>query len=316
MDVDTQEAGSPAAPSYPDGSRVLGMDGLPIGEVVASYREHLIVERGYFFPTNYYIPFSAVADSGGGDVVLNVSRIEALTHGWDRPPADPIAPAASTLPAPPPDPIFAGTPGPETTRRPFGPPVAPPAVVPAPQMEGSALVAGPAPQVADTELSVSPDAIDDSEPKSDSLDHSNQPMNVSGPKAPDVPLSTAVDAGEAVTVVETTATGSDVPVGTGETAAPLPQSPPPSGPSVDVPHDDVAETAAESGTSDTPETATGYPAPMVGIPGRRLSDAELWSLLEPKEESANGENAEPELDEDEKGATPRTATSGAPDPAP
>jgi len=316
MDVEAQHAGSSAAPSYPDGSRVLCVDGLAIGEVVASYREHLIVERGYFFPKNYFIPFSAVAESGGGDVVLNVSRIEALTHGWDRPPADPIAPPASTLPAPPPDPIFAGTPARATTHRQIGPATAPNPRVETPQVEGSTVVTSPTPHVAKAEPSVTPEAVDDRPPRSDAPDSSPQPITVSTPREPEAEPSAAVDPVEAATVVETPATGPDAAVVLGESDAPRTPSSIHSGPSVDSHDDNATETAIETATSDTRDTAVGYPTPMVGIPGRRLSDAELWSLLEPKEESATGEKPEPKLEEDEKGAPPRTATPGAPDPAP
>ena len=87
-------------PQYPDGSRVLCADGQTLGEVVATYREYLIVERGYFFPTNFYVPYAAIAEAGGGDIVLAVNGQDALAQGWHAPPEDPVVPIPSAEPAP------------------------------------------------------------------------------------------------------------------------------------------------------------------------------------------------------------------------
>ena len=99
----------------PEGTRVLGIDGGKLGEVVAVYRDRLIVERGFFFPTDYYVPFAAVGEYTGGTVRLIVSLREALEFGWETPPEDetvppvaqetpPVSPTSSghTVPAEPP----------------------------------------------------------------------------------------------------------------------------------------------------------------------------------------------------------------------
>ena len=87
-------------PQYADGSRVLCADGQTLGEVVATYREYLIVERGYFFPANYYVPFAAISEAGGGDIVLSLNGQDALAQGWHTPPEDPVVPEVQT-PVPP-----------------------------------------------------------------------------------------------------------------------------------------------------------------------------------------------------------------------
>jgi uncharacterized protein (TIGR02271 family) len=46
----------------------------------------IIVEKGFFFPTDYYIPTSAVASAGDGQVSLNVAKDAALNSGWDTVP--------------------------------------------------------------------------------------------------------------------------------------------------------------------------------------------------------------------------------------
>ena len=39
---------------------VYGSDGEKVGSIVAVYPNYLVVEKGFFFPTDYYIPVSAV----------------------------------------------------------------------------------------------------------------------------------------------------------------------------------------------------------------------------------------------------------------
>jgi uncharacterized protein (TIGR02271 family) len=46
------------------------------------------VEKGFFFPTDYYIPMSAIASAGNGQVYLTVTKDAALHSGWDTVPAE------------------------------------------------------------------------------------------------------------------------------------------------------------------------------------------------------------------------------------
>src|SRR4029453_17666690 len=63
-------------------------DGDKVGTVSAIYPGYIVVEKGFFFPTDYYIPMSAIASYDTGRVYLNVSRDAALGRGWDVRPFD------------------------------------------------------------------------------------------------------------------------------------------------------------------------------------------------------------------------------------
>jgi len=71
-----------------EGTDVYGIDGHKVGSVVAIQGNYLVVEKGFFFPTDYYIPVSAINSLDGNNVYLNVSRDAALQSGWDVAPVD------------------------------------------------------------------------------------------------------------------------------------------------------------------------------------------------------------------------------------
>lgn len=81
-----------AAPSSPSawepeaGNDVIGSCGHKIGEIVDQQPGHIVVEVGFFNPSDLYIPTSAIAGHHGDDVTLSVSKDEALHRGWDRDP--------------------------------------------------------------------------------------------------------------------------------------------------------------------------------------------------------------------------------------
>jgi hypothetical protein len=74
------------APELAVGDAVFGAEGDKVGKILALQPGYLVVEKGFFFPTDYYIPLAAVARSGDGEVYLNVSKEQALNQGWDRRP--------------------------------------------------------------------------------------------------------------------------------------------------------------------------------------------------------------------------------------
>jgi hypothetical protein len=158
----------------PEGTRVVGADGAKLGEVVAVYRDRLIVERGFFFPTDYYVPFDAVAAYERGTIYLALPRDEALNQGWQTPPVDEVlpdvaapapAPAAAPRPGPPvrskapsaePAPV-AAKPSPDAS--PVAPAVgtvAPPVVPPAPPAERPVTEAAPADRAVPSAPAASP----------------------------------------------------------------------------------------------------------------------------------------------------------------
>ena len=69
-----------------EGTDVYGSDGDKVGSVVAVQPSYVVVEKGFFFPTDYYIPTSAVASYDDGRVYLAVTKDEALNQGWDTEP--------------------------------------------------------------------------------------------------------------------------------------------------------------------------------------------------------------------------------------
>jgi uncharacterized protein (TIGR02271 family) len=81
--------------SIREGADVIGSDDHKVGEVVAVHSEYIIVEKGFFFPTDYYIPSRAVATYDGNKVYLNVTKDEALHQGWDELPAEDTVSAAT-----------------------------------------------------------------------------------------------------------------------------------------------------------------------------------------------------------------------------
>src|ERR687893_3030672 len=68
------------------GADVFGADGEKVGTVAAVYPGYIVVEKGFFFPTDYYIPMSAVASASDGQVYLNLAKDAALNSGWDTVP--------------------------------------------------------------------------------------------------------------------------------------------------------------------------------------------------------------------------------------
>jgi uncharacterized protein (TIGR02271 family) len=69
------------------GMDVVGADGGKIGQVNGIPGDYIVVSKGLFFPTDYYIPRNAVA-TVTDKVHLNVARHDALNQGWDAQPAD------------------------------------------------------------------------------------------------------------------------------------------------------------------------------------------------------------------------------------
>jgi uncharacterized protein (TIGR02271 family) len=68
------------------GDEVYGSDGDKVGTVADVQPSYIVVEKGFFFPTDYYIPMSAVTSAGNGQVTLNVAKDAALNSGWDTVP--------------------------------------------------------------------------------------------------------------------------------------------------------------------------------------------------------------------------------------
>jgi len=74
--------------NFKEGTEVVGADGDKVGKVIAVRPTYFVVEKGFFFPTDYYIPMSAIANYDGDKIYLTVTKDEALNQGWDTQPID------------------------------------------------------------------------------------------------------------------------------------------------------------------------------------------------------------------------------------
>jgi len=84
------------ATEFQTGADVFGTDGEKVGSIAAVYPAYIVVEKGFFFPTDYYIPISAIASSDANGVYLSLSKEAALERGWDVQPADLESATAAT----------------------------------------------------------------------------------------------------------------------------------------------------------------------------------------------------------------------------
>lgn len=69
----------------PTGVDVIGADGDKVGKVIGVDASYIVVEKGWFFPSDYYIPVQAINTFEGDKVYLNMTKDEALGQGWDQP---------------------------------------------------------------------------------------------------------------------------------------------------------------------------------------------------------------------------------------
>ena len=70
------------------GATVYADDGDKVGKVAAVDPYYIVVEKGLFFPTDYYVPTSAIASATEDDLYLTVSKDEALNSGWNGRPGE------------------------------------------------------------------------------------------------------------------------------------------------------------------------------------------------------------------------------------
>src|SRR5215204_2105687 len=68
------------------GATVYGAEGDKVGTMRTYSGNYIVVEKGFFFPTDYYIPVSAIANSTDEEIFLSVTKDEALNQGWDLEP--------------------------------------------------------------------------------------------------------------------------------------------------------------------------------------------------------------------------------------
>jgi uncharacterized protein (TIGR02271 family) len=65
---------------------VFGADGDKVGDVHEVYPHYIVVSKGFFFPTERYIPVSAISGVEHDRVYLNVTKDQIDSMGWDTVP--------------------------------------------------------------------------------------------------------------------------------------------------------------------------------------------------------------------------------------
>lgn len=69
------------------GMDVYGSDDEKVGSVADVQGDYVVVSKGFFFPTDYYVPLSAINTVSEDRVYLSVTKDNALNQGWDSIPA-------------------------------------------------------------------------------------------------------------------------------------------------------------------------------------------------------------------------------------
>ena len=68
-----------------EGMDVVGSDGEKLGSVDRVEGNYIVAKKGFFFPTDYYVPADAVASVDESRVYLNIPKDVVLEQGWDTP---------------------------------------------------------------------------------------------------------------------------------------------------------------------------------------------------------------------------------------
>ncbi len=71
------------------GTDVYGSDDDKIGSVADIGPNYFIVEKGFLFTTDIYVPMTAIASATEDRIYLNVAKDQVDQQGWDEPPAEP-----------------------------------------------------------------------------------------------------------------------------------------------------------------------------------------------------------------------------------
>jgi hypothetical protein len=76
-------------------AEVVDSEGERLGSVIAAAPDYIVAEHGFFFPTDFYIPRSAIAEVSESLVRLTLSKDDVLKQGWG---VQPDAPTSSKSP--------------------------------------------------------------------------------------------------------------------------------------------------------------------------------------------------------------------------
>src|SRR5438874_8057226 len=65
---------------------VYSSDNQDLGHIAEVYEDSFLVHKGFFFPTDRYFPYSAIARVENDQVQLSMSADEAKTSEWEKRP--------------------------------------------------------------------------------------------------------------------------------------------------------------------------------------------------------------------------------------
>jgi len=64
------------------GADVLDSEGERMGNVIAAAVDYIVVEQGFFFSTDFYIPRTVIDKIEDAIIHLTITKQDALTAGW------------------------------------------------------------------------------------------------------------------------------------------------------------------------------------------------------------------------------------------
>ncbi|HEY8447482.1 MAG TPA: YHS domain-containing protein [Thermomicrobiales bacterium] len=87
---------------FKEDDEVLSADEKKLGHVVAFFPDmtnptHLVVQGGFLFHRDYWVPVSAVTNYDGRRIYVDATKDEAASRGWDRRPVIQEASAPATM---------------------------------------------------------------------------------------------------------------------------------------------------------------------------------------------------------------------------
>jgi uncharacterized protein (TIGR02271 family) len=71
-----------------EGMAVFGAEGEKLGSVDHVEGDYVVAKKGWLFPTDFYLPSSAVSAVDEDRLILNVTKDQVLNQGWDIPPSE------------------------------------------------------------------------------------------------------------------------------------------------------------------------------------------------------------------------------------
>lgn len=68
------------------GTTVYGSDGEKVGDVAEIQSEYIVIEKGFIFTKDLFIPMTTIASQDADGVRLSMTKNEVENHDWSTPP--------------------------------------------------------------------------------------------------------------------------------------------------------------------------------------------------------------------------------------